>query len=150
MDDGAAGGPATTGSPGGFSPEPLRPMTGEMDEERTGEGATPAPLEPLDAAGPVEPAVVAAGGRGLADLGPVALAAGIVGLLAGPLLIGDPTARYVILAADVLALALGALALWAAVRRFARLDLAVAAMVCGGASLFLYISYVTDPPQGGT
>jgi hypothetical protein len=150
VDDVASGDAATPGSPGGFSPEPLRPMTGEMDEQRTGEGATPAPLEPLEAAAPVEPSVVASGGRGLVDLGPIALAAGVVGLLAGPLLIGDPTARYVVLVADVLALALGALALWAAVRRFARLDLAVAAMVCGGASLFLFVSYVTDPPQGGT
>ena len=68
----------------------------------------------------------------------------------GPLLISDPTARYVILAADLVAIAFGALGVWASFRRFARLDYAVAAIVMGGISLFLWVQYVSDPPQGGT
>ena len=87
---------------------------------------------------------------GLPDLSPVALAAGLVGLLSGPFLIADPTARYVVLAADLVAIAFGALGVWVSFKRFARLDYAVAALVMGGISLFLWIQYVSDPPQGGT
>jgi len=86
---------------------------------------------------------------GLPDLSPVALAAGLVGLLTGPVLIGDPTARYVILVADLVAIAFGAFGVWASLKRFARLDYAVAAIVMGGISLFLWVSYMSDPPQGG-
>lgn len=122
-----------------------------MDEQRTDTGSPPAaPLQTVDVAGETAPVAATSGGRGFIGLGPVALAAGLVGLIAGPVLIGDPTARYVVLVADILALAVGAAALWAAVRRHARLDLAVAAILCGGASLFFYVSYVTAPPQGGT
>jgi hypothetical protein len=96
------------------------------------------------------PAALTGPAGGLPDLSPVALAAGVVGLLAGPLLVGDPTARYVILVADIVALAFGALGVWVSLRRFARLDYAVAAIVMGGISLFLWVRYVTDPPQGST
>lgn len=104
-----------------------------------------------DGDGPPPPIRPASGRSGrLPDLSPVALAAGLVGLLAGPALIGDTTARYVILAADLVALAFGALGVWVSLKRIARLDYAVAAILMGGVSLFLWISYVTDPPQGGT
>jgi hypothetical protein len=101
-----------------------------------------------DAGPPIGPASSHAGG--LPDLSPVALAAGLVGLLAGPALVGDPTARYVILAADVVALAFGTLGVWVSLKRIARLDYAVAAILMGGISLFLWISYVAGPPRGGT
>ncbi len=85
------------------------------------------------------------------DLGLVAVVAGLVGLLAGPFLIADPTARYIILIADVLALVLGGWSLWdGVVRRSGRLDMGVAAVVAGGVSLYLFISYVSGPPLGGT
>jgi hypothetical protein len=110
--------------------------------------ATRGPAEGGEGAPPIGPAPTRTGS--IPDLSPVALAAGLVGLLTGPVLIGDPTARYVILVADLVALAFGALGVWASFRRFARLDYAVAAIVMGGISLFLWVSYVTDPPQGGT
>ena len=85
------------------------------------------------------------------DLGSVAVVAGVVGLLAGPFLIADPTARYIILVADVLALALGGWSLWdGVVRRSGHLDMGIAAVVAGGVSLYLFISYVSGPPPGGT
>ena len=80
----------------------------------------------------------------------MALVAGVIGLLTGPLLVGDPTARYVVLAADVVAIGFGLLGIWTSLRRFARLDYAVAGLVMGGVSLFLWVQYVSDPPQGGT
>lgn len=106
-------------------------------------GAVPGGLEPPDG-----PAPDRAGG--LPDLSPVALAAGVVGLLTGPLLVGDPTARYVVLAADIVAIVFGALGIWTSFRRYARLDYAVAGIITGGVSLFLWVRYVSDPPQGGT
>jgi energy-converting hydrogenase Eha subunit C len=120
-----------------------------VDEHHSEPAAPAAPVQPLGGQVKAMPAA-ASRSRGLPDLGPVALAAGLVGLLTGPLLIGDPTARYVVLVADLIALALGAYGLWTALRRAARLDLAIAAILCGGVSLFLYLSFVTNPPQGGT
>lgn len=86
------------------------------------------------------------------DLGSVAVVAGLVGLLAGPFLIADPTARYVILIADVVALVLGGWSLWDGVRRSERLDMGITAVVAGAVSLYLFISYVSGPPPapGGT
>ena len=55
-----------------------------------------------------------------------------------------------VLVADLVAIAFGALGVWVSFKRFARLDYAVAALVMGGISLFLWIQYVSDPPQGGT
>ena len=115
-------------------------------EPKTGPDAAPGASdggEPPDG-----PAYDRAGG--LPDLSPVALAAGVVGLLTGPLLVGDPTARYVVLAADIVAIVFGALGIWTSFRRFARLDYAVAGIITGGVSLFLWVRYVSDPPQGGT
>jgi hypothetical protein len=112
------------------------------------DGASPSEPAGSDGPPPIGPAPSREGG--LPDLSPVALAAGLVGLLTGPLLISDPTARYVILAADLVAIAFGALGVWASFKRFARLDYAVAAIVMGGISLFLWVQYVSDPPQGGT
>lgn len=89
----------------------------------------------------------------LPDPGPLAVSAGLFGLLAGPLLVAGSPGRYLVLLADIVALALGGLGIWGAVRRWARLDMALAAILMGGVSLFLWISYVTDPPPlpaGGT
>ena len=108
-----------------------------------GADAVPGGHEPPD--GPAPDRV-----GGLPDLSPVALVAGVIGLLTGPLLVGDPTARYVVLAADVVAIVFGLLGVWTSLRRFARLDYAVAGLVMGGVSLFLWVQYVSDPPQGGT
>lgn len=86
------------------------------------------------------------------ELGPVAVLAGLVGLLARPFLMADPTARYVVLAAAVIALALGVWSLWGALRHSVGLEMAIAAILTGGVTLFLYISYVAGPPPapGGT
>jgi hypothetical protein len=116
--------------------------------------AGPAPARPGDDATgadggegpPATPPASRAGGR--PDLSPVAIVAGIVALVTGPLLVSDPTARYVVLAAAVVALVFGALGAWTSVRRGGRLDYAVAAIITGGVSLYLWIAYVLDPPQG--
>jgi hypothetical protein len=50
----------------------------------------------------------------------------------------------------VLALSAGALGTWGGLRLKARLDYAVGGMIMGAVSLYLWISYVTDPPAGGT
>ncbi len=85
------------------------------------------------------------------DLGSIAVAAGLFGLLAGPFLVAQPGPRLLILAADIVAIVLGAWTVWGAFRRFARLDMGIAAILAGGVSLFMYVSYVTDPPPpGGT
>jgi hypothetical protein len=121
----------TAGSPG------VGPC-GEALDDGAGHGGPP----------PVGPAPERSGG--LPDLSPVALAAGLVGLLTGPLLVGDPTARYAVLAADLVAVTFGVLGVWVSLKRFGRLDYAVAAIVMGAVSLFLWVQYVSDPPQGGT
>jgi hypothetical protein len=107
------------------------------------------------------------------DLGIVAVAAGLVSLLARPFLMAGPTSRSVVLVAAIVALALGVWSLWGALRRSADWALAVAAIVAvalgawslwgalrrsgdwalalaamltGGLSLYLYVAYVTAPP----
>jgi hypothetical protein len=80
----------------------------------------------------------------------VALVAGLAGLLAGPILVADAQARYLVLTCDVLALAAGVLALRADRGGSARLDYALAGMITAGVSLFLWISWMSDPPQGST
>jgi hypothetical protein len=84
------------------------------------------------------------------DPSTAALLAGLIALVTGPLLTSDPTLRYLVLAAAVTALALGAIGVWTAFRQPGRLDYAAAALVTGGVSLYLWIRYVADPPQGGT
>jgi hypothetical protein len=84
------------------------------------------------------------------DPSTAALLAGLIALVAGPLLTADPTRRYLVLAAAVTALVLGAIGVWTALRGPGRLDYATAALVTGGVSLYLWIGYVSDPPQGGT
>ena len=85
--------------------------------------------------------------RAMPDLGPVAVAAGLISLLARSFLMADPTARYVVLAAAIIAVALGAWSLWVALRHHsADFAVALAAIITGGLSIYLYISYVTAPP----
>ncbi len=119
------------------------------------------PAPPLDHPAPPDPeaafaAAVAAERRpGPLDAlarsaAPVALVAGLFGVLGGPFLAGSGAGRYLVLALDLLALAAGALGLWGALRRTARLDYAVAGLIMGAAGLYFWISYVTDPPQGST
>jgi hypothetical protein len=112
-------------------------------EPEAGAEAVPGDLEPPDGPTPDR-------AGGFPDLSPVALVAGVIGLIAGPLLVDDPTARYVILAADVVAIVFGVLGIWTSFKRYARLDYAVAGLIMGGVSLFLWVRYVSDPPQGGT
>ncbi|HSL95116.1 MAG TPA: hypothetical protein VLA35_04265 [Thermoleophilia bacterium] len=81
---------------------------------------------------------------------PVALVAGVFGVLGGPFLMAQGMGRYLVLALDVLALAAGALGLWGALRRAARLDYAVAGLIMGAAGLYFWLSYMSDPPQGST
>ncbi|MBN2205731.1 MAG: hypothetical protein JW767_12000 [Thermoleophilia bacterium] len=81
---------------------------------------------------------------------PVALVAGLFGVLGGPFLMTQGTSRYLVLALDVLALAAGALGLWGALRRAARLDYAVAGLIMGAAGLYFWLSFMSDPPQGST
>jgi hypothetical protein len=81
---------------------------------------------------------------------PVAFVAGLFGALSGPLLVTSGVGRYLILTLDVLALAAGGLGIWGGLRRVARLDYAVAGIVMGAFSLYLWISYVSDPPPSGT
>ncbi|HET6496661.1 MAG TPA: hypothetical protein VFH61_14990 [Thermoleophilia bacterium] len=85
--------------------------------------------------------------RATPDLGLVAVAAGLISLLARSFLMADPTARYVVLAAALTAVALGAWSLWVALRHHAAdVAVALAAIITGGLSLYLYVSYVTAPP----
>ena len=81
---------------------------------------------------------------------PVALVAGLFGVLGGPLLMAQGMGRYLVLALDVLALAAGALGLWGGLRRAARLEYAVAGLIMGAAGIFFWVSYMIDPPQGST
>ena len=134
-------------APGAGAPQ-TPPPDGPAPGDQAAKTSVQAGGEPGEGPPPFEPAPSRAGG--LPDLSPVALAAGVVGLLTGPFLIDDATARYVILAADLVALTFGALAVWVSLKRFGRLDYAVAAIITGGVSLFLWVRYVSDPPQGGT
>lgn len=85
--------------------------------------------------------------RATPDLGPVAVAAGLISLLARSFLMADPTSRYVVLVAAIIAVALGGWSLWVALRHHsADFAVALAAIITGGLSLYLYISYVTAPP----
>ena len=85
--------------------------------------------------------------RATPDLGPVAVAAGLISLLARSFLMADPAARYVVLAAAIIAVALGGWSLWVALRHHsADVAVALAAIITGGLSLYLYVSYVTAPP----
>ena len=132
----------------GASPPPAPPLD-------------PSPAPPLDRAAPPDPdaafaAAVAAERRvsPLAALAgraaPVAVVAGLFGVLGGPFLMAQGVGRYLVLALDVLALAAGALGLWGALRRAARLDYAVAGLIMGAAGLYFWLSYMSDPPQGST
>ena len=124
-------------------------------------GASPPPTPPLDRV-PLPDADAAfaaavADGRRLSPLAalagraaPVALVAGLFGVLGGPFLMAQGMGRYFVLALDVLALAAGALGLWGAFRRAARLDYAVAGLIMGAAGLYFWLSYMSDPPQGST
>ena len=88
---------------------------------------------------------------GLSPLSVAAAACGALGLVLGPILVGDPVWRYLVLAADIAALALGVCALVTALRGFARYDGAVFGMVLGGISLALWLSFVTShAASGGT
>lgn len=119
------------------------------------------PAPPLDHPVPPDPdaafaAAVAAERRPsplavlAARAAPVALVAGLFGVLGGPFLMGGGPSRYLVLALNVLALAAGALGLWGALRRTARLDYAVAGLIMGAAGLYFWLSYMRDPPQGST
>jgi hypothetical protein len=81
---------------------------------------------------------------------PVALVAGLFGVLGGPFLMAQGMGRYLVLVLDVVALSAGALGLWGALRRGARLDYAVAGLIMGAAGLYFWLSYMSDPPQGST
>ncbi|MEE4275689.1 MAG: hypothetical protein V2J16_07495 [Thermoleophilia bacterium] len=119
------------------------------------------PAPPLDHPAPPDPdaafAAAVAAERRLSPLAvlagraaPVALVAGLFGVLGGPFLMGGGPSRYLVLALNVLALAAGALGLWGALRRTARLDYAVAGLIMGAAGLYFWLSYMSDPPQGST
>lgn len=154
--------PDSNGLPGEPGAPIERPSGGAPDgvpSERPPDGAPSAAPPPLGAPVSVTPAPGAQAAQplvrlwALPDPGPVAVAAGLFGLLSGPLLVASSTGRYLILLADIVALVLGGLGIWGALRRSARLDMALAAVLMGGVSLFLWISYVTDPPPlpaGGT
>jgi hypothetical protein len=122
---------------------------------------SPPPAPPLDRATPPDPdaafAAAVAAERRLGPLAvlagraaPVALVAGLFGVLGGPFLMAQGLNRYLVLALDVLALAAGALGVWGALRRAARLDYAVAGLIMGAAGLYFWLSYMSDPPQGST
>jgi len=123
-------------------------------------GEPPGAAAPVHAPPPAPPPIPAPAGdrrapartRGsLPDLGSIAVAAGLIGLFAGPILIARSEARLIILVADIVALTLGAWTVWGSSRGFARLDMGIAAILTGGISLFMYVAYVTGPPPpGGT
>jgi hypothetical protein len=124
-----------------------------MDDRPAGPPPPPPPLAQLrgEASGRLPPAAEsAAGERPSLVPGGAAAVFGVLGLALGPVLIGHPTGHYLILLADLAALALGAWALVVAIRSGRGLDLAVGALIAGGISLFLYASFMTDPPAGGT
>jgi hypothetical protein len=135
-------------SSGDSSPPPAPPL-----------GHGPAP--PLDRSTPPDPevafAAAVAAERRLSPLAalagraaPVALVAGLFGVLGGPFLMAQGVGRYLVLALDIVALSAGALGLWGALRRAARLDYAVAGLIMGAAGLYFWLSYMSDPPQGST
>jgi hypothetical protein len=149
--DGLSGGTpdptASVGSPDA-SPQPAPPLD-------------PRPAPPLDHVTPPDPdaafaAAVAAERRvsPLAALAgraaPVALVAGLFGVLGGPFLMAQGMGRYLVLTLDIVALSAGALGVWGALRRAARLDYAVAGLIMGAAGLYFWLSYMSDPPQGST
>jgi hypothetical protein len=137
--------------------EPASPDSTSADHPG---GEPPGAAAPVHAQPPAPPPVAApaphkrtpARTRGsLPDLGTVAVAAGLIGLFAGPILIARSDARLIILVADIVALTLGAWTVWRASRGFAQLDLGIAAILTGGVSLYMYVAYVTGPPPpGGT
>jgi len=136
------GPPAAPASPQGGPPGPDG-MPSDGSNPAFGAGYYPPSVEALFAAP-----------RRRSGLSPVSLAAaacGALGFALGPILVGDPTWRYLVLAADIAALALGIYALVAAWRGFGRYDGAVFGMVLGGISLALWLSFVTShPASGGT
>jgi len=117
--------------------------------------ASPAETRPLDPDAAFAAAVAGERRSGRLDalarqVAPVALVAGLLGVLAGPWLARSDPGLYLALGFDVLALAGGALGLWGGLRRTARLDYAIAGLIMGAAGLYFWLSYVTDPPQGST
>jgi len=112
-------------------------------------GAASAAAPPAGSAGPAahRPSALEALA---AQAAPVALVAGLFGVLGGPLLMAQGMGRYLVLALDIVALSAGALGLWGALRRAARLDYAVAGLIMGAAGLYFWLSYMSDPPQGST
>lgn len=149
--DGLNGGTPDPGT-GAGSPDASAPLVPPLEH---------APAPPLDAPTSPDPdvafAAAVAAGRQPSPLetlarraAPVALVAGFFGVMTGPLLMAQGTGRYLVLVLDVLALAAGALGLWGGLRRTARLEYAVAGLIMGGAGLYFWLSYMSDPPQGST
>jgi hypothetical protein len=121
----------------------------------------PRPAPPLDRVTPPDPdvafAAAVADERRVSPLAalagraaPVALLAGLFGVLGGPFLMAQGMGRYLVLTLDIVALSAGALGVWGALRRAARLDYAVAGLIMGAAGLYFWLSYMSDPPQGST
>jgi len=117
-----------------------------MDRLPDDHADSPGPGTPASAAGAATPAARG----GLPDLSPVALVAGLLGLVTGPFLVDDPVANYVVLGAAVVALALGGLGVHAAVTRARRIDVPLIAVILGAVTFFLWVRSVVGLPQGGT
>lgn len=142
----------------------MRPLT--HDTTGTG-GAPPAkgmrPIVPPPLGTPATPVGSGAPTTSLRRGGPAvawvsvmgwaAVAAGSAGFFGGPFLVGRPVLGYGVLVADLAAIICGALGIWGAWRGFTRLDLSIAGAVLGGASLLLWVTYMSSPPPapaGGT
>jgi hypothetical protein len=154
-EQGAAADGAQTGPPSGAAPPPdgLKPPAGPPAPPP----GPPAP--PLGHAAASDPDLAFAHAARAASqptsfqsltarAAPVALVAGLAGLLAGPLLAAQSSGRYLILALDIVALAAGALGIWGGVQMKARLDYAIGGVLTGGVSLYFWIATIGAPPGG--